>query len=73
MLQQARARGLEARAAASLASWLPGNAVDVKRQDARALIQAMLAWRGDERAVPSFEFVNTIYWERLRRQLIPFS
>ncbi|HZS85219.1 MAG TPA: TfuA-like protein [Stellaceae bacterium] len=73
VLQQARARGLEARAAASLASWLPGNAVDVKRQDARALIQAMLAWRGDERAVPSFEFVNTIYWERLRRQLIPFS
>src|SRR6185369_12991505 len=70
VLRQARRHGLRPGAAATLRDWLPGNAIDVKRADACALIEAMLSWhRSGAPGPPRCDFVRTAYWDDLQRRL----
>jgi hypothetical protein len=53
-----------------LSKWLPDNAIDVKRQDARRLLEAMLRFSAKNRMGRNRPlFVDTVYFDKLRTAL----
>jgi hypothetical protein len=71
LLADARAAGLPAAELVALAAWLPRGRVDQKKRDAVAMLRAMRARAGQERAPKAvrFQFQNTDAWEQVRRAI----
>jgi hypothetical protein len=66
----AKAAGVPPYALDHLIEWLPANAIDVKRRDALALVQAMLEWIPTRERRENLPVLSeTIYWDRLRRKI----
>ncbi len=71
LLRDARRRGVAPDVLQRFERWLPGGAVDQKRQDALAMLRDMRAARTaqPEALTPAFRFQHTDAWEQVRRQI----
>jgi hypothetical protein len=70
IVQSAKAAGVSPSSLDNLIAWLPANAIDVKRRDALALVQAMLEWIPNRQWRENLPMLShTIYWDRLLRNI----
>lgn len=62
--------GMASESLQKLMAWLPTNEVDIKNDDARALLREMVVWESLQENCPDRPtFPNTIYWEQLLERL----
>ena len=72
ILRKAANTPLRKREIAALTRWLPGNKVEQKRADARAMITAMRSLPADvEPFHANFEFQRTLFWQHFVRSQRP--
>jgi hypothetical protein len=69
VLALARETGLATEELDALAAWLSANRVDQKREDARAMLDAMRAWLETDSPRTSVDFVfeHTSFWDQVMR------
>jgi hypothetical protein len=63
--QAVRETGLDNRLLSAVEAWTQRHSVNIKQQDARALIGALLTANGNDRAPQRVDFVDTIYWAKV--------
>ena len=73
ILERSRRDGASAEQLGRLRAWLPGNVVDLKREDACALVARLAAAGARHSAPASPAFQSTAYWKALERRLAPPS
>jgi hypothetical protein len=71
ILRVGRDAGLSHHTEKNLRSWLPGNEEDLKQHDARTLISEMLAWHDSGASSRRPEFPDTLYWQEMKRRVLP--
>jgi hypothetical protein len=64
--QAVRETGLDTRLLIAAEAWAQRHSVNIKQQDARALIEVLPTANRSEREPQSLDFVDTIYWATVR-------